>query len=86
MKVIDLHEDIILSFAKNPEAFFTVEGKTMIPEYNAGTYSDYADTFDLVFGAIWAYACEGDMQDIHNRSISFTPQYINDLLNAYLSR
>ena len=80
MKIIDLHQDIILTFEKNPGAFFTDAGKGMIPEYNAGGFRDYKDRFDLVFGAIWPYGCEGDMTDPHNRVITFTPETIDPLL------
>lgn len=80
MKTIDLHQDIILTFEANPENFFSDAGKTMVPEYNAGVFSDYQNTFDLVFGAIWPYTCVGDMTDPHNRVITFAPDHIDKLI------
>lgn len=85
MKIIDLHEDIILTFDENPDAFFTEEGKELKPLYHAGWFADYKDRFDLVFGAIWPYGCEGDMTDPKTRVITFTPQCIDTLLDGYLS-
>lgn len=58
MKSIDLHQDIILTFETNPQGFFTSEGASMKPDYNAGTFDKYVQTFDLVFGAVWPYVCE----------------------------
>ena len=59
MKPIDLHQDIILTFDANPQMFFSDEGKTMKPNYNAWVYSDYVNNFELVVGAV---VCPLDQQ------------------------
>lgn len=85
MKVVDLHQDMILTFESKPEAFFSEEWKSLMPQCNVGVFEDYKDRFDLVFGAIWPYSCEGDMQDLHNRVISFNPAGIQKWLDGYKS-
>jgi len=86
MKVIDLHQDIILSYEAAPEKFFNRTGPHMSPTYNAGNYHDYVEHFELVVGAIRPYACEGDLADPHNRTITFAPESIESLLEKYRSR
>lgn len=56
-----------------------------MPQCNVGVFEDYKDRFDLIFGAVRPYTCEGDMQDLHNRVISFNPAGIQTGLDGYKS-
>ena len=85
METINLHEDLIDTYREDPQMFFSEDANTVKPDYNAWWFMDYTKRIGMVLGAVWPYECKGDMKDTANRVITFAPESIKHLINAYLS-
>lgn len=85
MKIIDLHQDIILSYKEDSQVFISwSDWPSCI--YDAWSLKHYnkAD-IDIVFGAIWPFELHWDMLDTENRTINYSHNNLESYLERYYS-
>jgi len=88
-RIIDLHQDLVLSYTHNPRQWSFFDPATYTADYptNAWSREDYKNVWmNLILWVVRPYTIEGDMADKATRKITYSHQMQRTLLTQYHDR
>ena len=84
--MIDLHQDLVLSYQKNQKQFFDFDPTTYDDSLKINVWSlqDYKKAWMFwVFWAVWPYDLEWDLEDKETRKITFNEDLMREYITTY---